>query len=198
MSKKLDPRVIRTRRYLREALIELVIEKGYDQVTVQDITDRATLNRATFYLHYRDKNELLLDCATELFDDIWDRTQISKHATTLLDPATANPALLQPIIEHFAEHAAFYRVVLGENGVPAFAETVRQYYSHALHELIARHMVTSDPALLDTLVYFNAAGVLGMFSWWVRNDMPHSPEVMSRYLLDIVSQSLLHFVRKAE
>lgn len=58
--RKLDPRVVRTRQQLREALVSLIEEKGFDALTVQDITDRAELNRATFYLHYQDKQELLV------------------------------------------------------------------------------------------------------------------------------------------
>ena len=57
--KKLDPRVIRTRSVLRDSLMILIREMGYDAITVQHITDRARLNRATFYLHYRDKQDLL-------------------------------------------------------------------------------------------------------------------------------------------
>src|SRR5438105_749468 len=59
-AKKLDPRVIRTRQLLREALVAIILEKGYDATSIQDIAERAGLRRATFYLHYKDKDELLL------------------------------------------------------------------------------------------------------------------------------------------
>src|SRR4029450_490800 len=55
-----DRRVRRTRRILGEALVSLVLEKGYDQITVQDILDRADVGRSTFYAHYRDKDALFL------------------------------------------------------------------------------------------------------------------------------------------
>ena len=58
---KQDRRVNRTRRLLRESLMKLVAEKGYDSVTIEDITETAELGRTTFYLHYRDKEELLLE-----------------------------------------------------------------------------------------------------------------------------------------
>src|SRR5262245_65473884 len=54
-----DRRVRRTRRLLGEGLLELVAEKGYDRVTVQDVIGRADLSRATFYAHFRDKDALL-------------------------------------------------------------------------------------------------------------------------------------------
>src|SRR5436189_198695 len=57
--KKLDRRVQRTRQLLQDALLAMVIEKGYDATTVQDIIDRANVGRATFYAHFPDKQTLL-------------------------------------------------------------------------------------------------------------------------------------------
>ena len=59
LEEKLDPRVKRTRKYLEQAFIELLTEKGFQSVTVQDITERAEVNRATFYAHFPDKYALL-------------------------------------------------------------------------------------------------------------------------------------------
>jgi AcrR family transcriptional regulator len=55
----LDRRIQRTRQLLRNALFALIIERGYESIAIQDITERANLGRATFYLHYQDKEELL-------------------------------------------------------------------------------------------------------------------------------------------
>jgi len=59
---KTDRRVQRTRELLQKALIELIRERGYDAVTIQDIVDRANVGRTTFYLHYRSKDELFIGC----------------------------------------------------------------------------------------------------------------------------------------
>ena len=64
----MDRRKRRTRKYLGKALLELVQEKKWDQITIQDITDRADINRATFYLHYGSKEELLAESLEEYFD----------------------------------------------------------------------------------------------------------------------------------
>jgi AcrR family transcriptional regulator len=57
--KRVDPRVLRTRKLLEQAFIELLNEKGFQEMTIQDITERATVNRATFYAHFEDKYDLL-------------------------------------------------------------------------------------------------------------------------------------------
>ncbi|MCB0141244.1 MAG: helix-turn-helix transcriptional regulator, partial [Caldilineaceae bacterium] len=59
MAKTVDRRVRRSRKLLGEALLELVVEKPFGDITVQDIADRADMNRATFYLHFQSKEELL-------------------------------------------------------------------------------------------------------------------------------------------
>ena len=59
MEKKLDPRFLRTRKLIMEAFMELVIEKEFKDITIKDITQRATVNRATFYYHFFDKYDLL-------------------------------------------------------------------------------------------------------------------------------------------
>ena len=67
-SRKLDPRVERTQEALSAALMALIEEKGYDAISVQDITERSRLNRATFYLHYKDKQDLLIRTSEAAFD----------------------------------------------------------------------------------------------------------------------------------
>src|SRR3974377_1993543 len=59
---KTDRRVERTRELLQKALMELISERGYDAITIQDIVDRAKVGRTTFYLHYNNKDELFLSC----------------------------------------------------------------------------------------------------------------------------------------
>src|SRR5688572_30831151 len=68
--KKLDRRVVRTRGMLQRALLALMSEQSYDTISVADITDRADLRRATFYLHYRDKEELLVATLEGMFNEL--------------------------------------------------------------------------------------------------------------------------------
>ncbi|WP_025849966.1 TetR/AcrR family transcriptional regulator [Paenibacillus ehimensis] len=73
-----DPRVIRTRRLLQDAFASLIQEKNFESITVRDITERATVNRATFYAHFADKFEILESKLTESFMTIINR-RISGH-----------------------------------------------------------------------------------------------------------------------
>lgn len=66
---KNDPRAKKTRRYLQQAFIELLSEKDFQDITIKDITDRAELNRATFYGHFQDKYELLDETLGSMLED---------------------------------------------------------------------------------------------------------------------------------
>jgi AcrR family transcriptional regulator len=73
----IDPRILRSRRMLMDALARLLTEKSLDDISIQEIADEATLNRATFYLHYPDKNSLLQAMAAARFLDLIERRGLS-------------------------------------------------------------------------------------------------------------------------
>jgi AcrR family transcriptional regulator len=72
-----DPRILRSRRMLREALARLLTQKEFDDISIQEIADEATLNRATFYLHYPDKAALLQAMAAQRFGELIERRGLS-------------------------------------------------------------------------------------------------------------------------
>jgi AcrR family transcriptional regulator len=72
-----DPRILRSRRMLMDSLAKLLMKKELEDISVQEIADEATLNRATFYLHYPDKNALLQAMTGVRFRDLIDRRAIT-------------------------------------------------------------------------------------------------------------------------
>ncbi len=189
MSKnKLDPRIIRTRKLLREALIALVAEQGYDKIMIQDIAERATLNRATFYLHYKEKDELLYDCAQVLFEEMLAGLQLRNTPPTEMLQRLNNPETLIPLFQHFKTYAHFYKVVLGAKGVPSFATSVREYFADTFKSLMMGQLRTENTGLSEVMVHFISAGILGLVAWWLENDLPYSPEAMSANTLQLVSR----------
>ena len=80
---RLDRRVSRTRRQLRDALMALILERGYNMVTIEDITDRADLGRTTFYLHYRDKDELLIESLEAIAQDL--KAQVEQQVSQQME-----------------------------------------------------------------------------------------------------------------
>src|SRR5580700_11987070 len=95
-----DPRIVRSRRMLMEALVKLLNQKEFDQISVQEIADEATLNRATFYLHYPDKNALLRAMTAERF-----RALIARRGLAFSNCDGALRAIALGVCDYLAETA---------------------------------------------------------------------------------------------
>jgi AcrR family transcriptional regulator len=93
-----DPRILRSRRMLMDALARLLMKKEFEDISVQEVADEATLNRATFYLHYQDKNALLQAMTESRF-----RNLIQRRAITFTDCNGALRAIALGVCDYFAE-----------------------------------------------------------------------------------------------
>lgn len=188
--KREDRRVSRTRRLLRDALMGLILERGYDAVTVEEIAQRADLGRTTFYLHYRDKEDLLLESIDAIIDDLI--AQIAHlplefwEAPAFLEGESGarpeSPILL--VFRHAAEHIDLYRVMLRGEGVTKAQGRIRATIASAASEFFALTAQTNQIALqpeiaLDFFVNYFASSLMGVLTWWLETEMPYSPERMA-------------------
>ncbi|GIM45770.1 TetR family transcriptional regulator [Collibacillus ludicampi] len=180
INKKLDPRVKRTHQLLREALIALMCEKGYDAITVQDIAQRATLNRATFYLHFRDKEDLLQQTIDDILNDLSSGMTSVAIAEKEDEP---HPDLIY-IFEHVSRNSDFYKVMLGKNGLPGFMFRLSDMISRRLHEKIAARQPDENQLKVakDIFTSYVTWAYLGVIVWWLENDMPYTPKYMATQL----------------
>jgi AcrR family transcriptional regulator len=95
-----DPRIVRSRHMLVEALAKLLTQKSFDDISIQEIADEATLNRATFYLHYPDKNALLQAMAAERFGKL-----IARRGLSFTDCDGALRAIALGVCDYLADTA---------------------------------------------------------------------------------------------
>lgn len=172
---KLDRRVMRTRQLLRDALMELILEQGYDAVTVQDIADRANVGRATFYLHYKGgKEELLLSNLEEIYDELVERIKPLKRDASLSSDNHASRVAFQ----HAAEHHDLYLVILRGQGAAAIAQRIRQYLADVIKaDLEALDAHSEMP--LEIVANYMAGSLVSLITWWLENDMPYSADYMA-------------------
>ena len=111
---RVDPRVLRTRRLLQDALLGLAREKAFTEITVADVTDRATVNRSTFYQHYPDTDTLLADALDA------QASQFGVDLATIVPDAPVDqpPQVMVRYAQLIAENADLYRETLGPHGSP--------------------------------------------------------------------------------
>ncbi len=177
---RLDRRVVRTRQLLRDAMMELILEKGYDAVTVKDITDRANVGRATFYLHYAGgKEDLLLSNLQEIYDELVDRLVETKQAPFL----TGRNRSSLIAFEHAAEQRDLYLILLRGQGAAVLTQRIREYLAGLIQqELLQERQDSQVP--LEIIANSIAGSLIALITWWLENNMPHSPE----YMADVFSR----------
>lgn len=186
--KNLDRRVARTRRALQNALIQLILELGYDNVTIEEITERADLGRTTFYLHFTDKEDLLMQAIDTICDDF-----IEKHETMLSRinkdkniaenklPVNFDQGILYHIFSHARDNANLYKVMLrGEGGV----EVSRRFAAIIQNETVKRLNILEDYKLKVPEEIFGvlfSGNLITLITWWLENNQPYPIETMVKY-----------------
>ncbi|MCA9969251.1 MAG: TetR/AcrR family transcriptional regulator [Anaerolineales bacterium] len=177
MPQKLDRRVRRTRRQLSEALLALIVSRDYDSLTIQDITDTADLNRATFYLHYGSKEELLVAALEARFDEL----VAGFAAQPQTEPPWRDDTPEQLVFAHVAEYAPLYKVLLSERGMGYVVQRIIGYIAaHVRQEIEASPWRQAAPAVPPEIIAQHAAGSLfALVSWWVQHDMPYPAAEMA-------------------
>jgi AcrR family transcriptional regulator len=188
-----DLRVRRTRKLLQKALLEAASEKGFAHVTVRDITERAMVNRATFYRHYEDKYDLLAHYIKELSELI----DSDEGETPLGNPSLPNldtpPSGLAKLLRHMQANADFYRVMLSKQGDPTFcAQSFRGYIEQGYRRILSSQAPSSDPNRppIDLTVNYLLNAGIGAIVWWLENDQPCSPEQMAVWLYQLSRASI--------
>jgi AcrR family transcriptional regulator len=182
-SKTLDRRARRTRRQLKEALFALILEKGYDAVTIEDITGRADLGRTTFYLHYKDKEDLLVESIDNIATDLIAR--LPPPAWNVANPPVMDGRVMDAIritFQHAAENAQFYRVILRGEGASKANRRIHAIIRQKATELVGERMKEGalNPQLpMDVFANYFAGSLMAFITWWLEEDTPYQAEEMA-------------------
>lgn len=182
MSRKVDPRVLRTRKMFEDALLELLEEKDYNKITVMELTERASLNRATFYLHYYEKNELLEQCLDSALEELRRSVKISDFEFTY-DCEKPHPSFVR-LLEKMMERSRFFKIMLAEEKVPYFTEKVLKVIEGLVEqgmEYLEKEKIKQRVPSAILRSYISSA-YFGTIIWWLKNDMPYTPAYMSTQL----------------
>ena len=179
-----DRRVRRSRRALRTALVELVLEKGFRAVTIDEIVERADVARATFYAHYRDKEDLLVDIVRDL-------TEGRERPLPAVEQAQEKGFTGLPvryIFEHAQRERAAYQVILrGEGDGRALREffEVTSGRAEQLFRDRAQQLGVTPRIPFDVIARAWTGELVGVLAWWVENDTGYSAVEVTRHLRDL-------------
>ena len=176
---KVDPRIKRTKKMFKEALLSLIQEKReISKLTVQMIADRAELNRATFYLHYRDIGDLMEQMIDEVLEELYETTKVSSENCPPVKGSTAPPVRMVSFLEHFYRNASLYNVMLENKDfrkrVFGILMDIVTFYEEGRKAKGKSFQLPKEIMVSSTL---------GIVSWWIEDGTPYSPSYLANLIL---------------
>lgn len=168
---KTDRRIVRTRNLLGDALVALLQEKNFDDITVQDVLNRAGVGRSTFYVHYRDKTDLLLSDVEDFFE----------LCCGLLKKRNANPKRLLPVQELFAhirDLREFYAAMVRSRKIQDVHALGRGFFARSIEERLESAGVKLEPFERSAKAHALAGSFFSLLDWWIEKGMKADPSEM--------------------
>jgi AcrR family transcriptional regulator len=170
---KVDPRIIRTKRMFKEALVSLLQENGdQSKLTVQKLADRAELNRATFYLHYQD----IEDLKEQLVDEALKELTETIHPLYAENEGSPTPPIVS-FLEHIYEHADLFNVMLESK------EFRSRLFEIIVGIISARRETRKGKGRGPQVpIEIIASSTFGIVSWWIQKGMPYTPGYLAEQI----------------
>ena len=166
----------KTRQALRKALVALMKQQDFSRIQVKDVVEQAGIARATFYLHFKSKEELLLDYIDEMFETFFERIEAD-----LIDASALDERVATRVFETFYAEKDFSAVLTQESVQPLLMNRFRGYMARIIGHMLRETRGFSPPASqLDYLISFWAGGSLLLIRQWVANDFQPSEEEMGQ------------------
>ncbi len=181
--KKIDPRVKKTRRFLKEALIDLIEVKGFEAITIGNLAEKAGVNRVTFYQHFHDKYDLL-EQTIETMLLHFTEVVAPKKREDLVTPKHETSEVYLQLFQFVYDNQSFFKTMLSDNGITLFQNrmtlTIQQFVSDTLDQLAPHEHPNKVPR--EIVVHYVSAASIGLIKYWVHSGMTYSPQYMAKQL----------------
>ena len=181
-----DRRIRRTQKLLREALVALALEKGYKNITIQDVTERADIGYRTYFRHYAGLDELLIHVGESRLDEIYDLLDLPATETVLEDLVLHFQRIGMQLFQHIQENQTEFRFLLLDNSLRFLLDPVMKRACERAQEklrFLPQKNITSALAANHII-----ASVFSLMRWWFENDMPYSSERMGEIFTNLIVQ----------
>lgn len=181
---RIDRRVMKTKRAIHKAFLELYGEKDFEHITINDIADRAEVNRGTVYHHYLDKFDLL--------DQIihGHLSKLAEYCTLHEDESeqTLPAGELKPVFDYFEANYPFFSTLLANRSSSMFRERLTEFVSAQLRKKLAAGDRPSDIDQ-ELNAQFMASSFVGIVEWWIQRRMPHPPQYMAEQVSRLLAKN---------
>jgi AcrR family transcriptional regulator len=188
---KVDPRVRRTRRLLRDALVSLILEKDYPSISIKEITERAEVAYITFFRHFDSMDELLMEVLDEGQLELMGRVEtLAKQSEK---PTLETEGRL--IFEYIQQNADLFRVLLRSQSVSRVRKKVVRNIAAIFQRSCTPMASSNSPVTVDIAANHIATSLLSLIEWWLENRLSPPPSDMGKVYKSLIVDSTMGAVR---
>ena len=181
---KVDRRIQKTRTAINKAFLELLSEKDFDQITINDISDRANINRGTLYLHFKDKYDLLDKCIEEQLNTF----MIFNDSITYNHKNNDGLNTFVQIFDYFEKSYSFYSVLLNNKDTPFFRDHFKNVVINGISKELSMEGINQNFDR-NFLIQYISSALVGIVEWWIKEKMPLPPRTMARYMSELYKRN---------
>ncbi|MGM0217918.1 TetR family transcriptional regulator [Enterococcus sp. AZ126] len=184
---------MRTRKMIIEAFFHLVEEKGYDGITIQDIADEAMINRATFYAHFKDKQDLyeqIFDFAINAFTSVIDTEQIIVSNRIKVKQIEF---LLTNIYINIQKNKNFFLTIMDGSSNELLRKKLADIIYEKYADIFSKLKITENDieVPIDFIIEYMTSIFIGTLHWWITSDTDMSPNHLARLVIKLVGNGHL-------
>ncbi len=181
--RKPDERIRRTHERLGNALVQLIGEKPINDITVQEVLDRASVGRSTFYLHFRDKNDLLLS-QLEMF------LEMMSTALTRCGDKSDRVVPVEEMFAHIGGQNKIYRALAESGRLNDFFDLAHGYFARGIEQRLRGRLPKLRQHELSVRAFALAGSLLALLRWWIDRGAKEAPHEMDELFHRIVWEGL--------
>lgn len=181
-----DRRVRRTQKLLGEALIAEALEKGYKNITIQDVTRRADIGYRTYFRHYTGLDELLLSVAQDRLDQFYEILDLPLPGELIENPVEFFQKVGTRLFQHIQDNQQAFRFLLLDNNLRFALDPVLERACQKVETILAGLPQENIPAGVAANHIVSSA--ISLIRWWLENDTPRSPSRMGRIFTELIIQ----------
>lgn len=187
---KTDPRVVKTRNSLRKALVYLMRREKIEDISVQKITETASITRGTFYLHYKDKHDFIKSAIKEILDDFFAEVMVDSDDFSLSMKRTVQVFSVSRAFNYIGKNADIFDVLLNSEKTDFFYE---QMYDRLANGLVNYCNTVNDPQKqqpvpLQLQISFIDSAFLGLIRHWLKDGMIYTARYMTQSVEKMFNQ----------
>jgi AcrR family transcriptional regulator len=179
---KVDRRILKSQEAIKKAVIELMSEKNFDDITIQDISDRANVSRGTIYLHYLDKFDLLDKLIEEHINEMRELCESAAE----MDFINANRIWFAYLESNYL----FFSTMLASKGAPSFRSQFLEFLVEEFKDEVDVTKGKNHGLNEDVILQFIVTSYAGIVEWWITNGMPYPPHVMAEQVGILLERNL--------